>query len=100
MVKNVPAVQKTWVRSLGWEDPLKKGMATHSETGELSLKYKWTLHNALLLNVAALRLKSKLLINRPLLLDLTQHTILAMSLSIAFLQLHLPVTLDFNSLDP
>ena len=29
-VKNLPAVQGTWTRSLGWEDPLKKGMATHS----------------------------------------------------------------------
>ena len=29
-VKNPPAVQKTWVQSLGWEDPLEKGMATHS----------------------------------------------------------------------
>ena len=30
MVKNLPAVQETWVRSLGREDPLEKGMATHS----------------------------------------------------------------------
>jgi len=30
MVKNLPAVQKTRVQSLGWEDPLEKGMATHS----------------------------------------------------------------------
>ena len=30
MVKNLPAVQETRVRSLGWEDPLEKGMATHS----------------------------------------------------------------------
>ena len=29
-VKSLPAVQETWVRSLGWEDPLEKGMATHS----------------------------------------------------------------------
>ena len=28
--KNLPAVQKTWVQSLGWEDPLEKEMATHS----------------------------------------------------------------------
>ena len=28
MVKNLPAMQETWVRSLGWEDPLEKGMAT------------------------------------------------------------------------
>ena len=30
MVKNPPAMQKTWVQSLGWEDPLEKSMATHS----------------------------------------------------------------------
>ena len=30
LVKNPPAMQKTWVRSLGWEDPLEKGIATHS----------------------------------------------------------------------
>ena len=29
-IKNLPAVQETRVRSLGWEDPLEKGMATHS----------------------------------------------------------------------
>ena len=31
-VKNLPAVQETWVQSLGWGDPLEKGMATHSST--------------------------------------------------------------------
>ena len=30
MVKNLPAVHKTWVQSLGWKDPLEKGVATHS----------------------------------------------------------------------
>ena len=30
LVKNLPAVQKTWVRSLGWEDSPEKGKATHS----------------------------------------------------------------------
>ena len=30
MVKNPPAMQETWVRSLGWEDPLEEGMATQS----------------------------------------------------------------------
>ena len=30
MVKNLPAMWETWVQSLGWEDPLEKGMATHS----------------------------------------------------------------------
>ena len=30
MVKKLPAMQKTWVQFLGWEEPLEKGMATHS----------------------------------------------------------------------
>ena len=30
LVKNPPAMQETWIRSLGWEDPLEKGKATHS----------------------------------------------------------------------
>ena len=30
LVENPSAMQETWVRSLGWEDPLEKGMATHS----------------------------------------------------------------------
>ena len=29
-IKNLPATWETWVRSLGWEDPLEKGKATHS----------------------------------------------------------------------
>jgi len=30
MVKNMPAMQETWFQSLGWEDPMEKGMAMHS----------------------------------------------------------------------
>ena len=30
MVKCLPTMQETWVQSLGWEDPLQEGMATHS----------------------------------------------------------------------
>ena len=30
MVKNLPAMRETWVRSLSWDDPLEKGTATHS----------------------------------------------------------------------
>ena len=30
LVKNPPAMWETWVQSLGWEDPLEKGMAIHS----------------------------------------------------------------------
>ena len=40
MVKNVPAMQKIQVQSLGWEDPLEKGMATHSSV--LAWKIPWT----------------------------------------------------------
>ena len=39
-VKNLPAMQGTWVRSLGWEDPLEKGMATHSSI--LVWRTPWT----------------------------------------------------------
>ena len=34
LVKNPPAMQETWVRSLGWEDPLEKGKATVFRPGE------------------------------------------------------------------
>ena len=30
MVKNPPVMQETWIRSLGWEDPLEEGMSTYS----------------------------------------------------------------------
>ena len=40
LVKNLPAVQETWVRSLGWEDPLEKEMAAHYSI--LALKISWT----------------------------------------------------------
>ena len=40
MVKRLPAVQETWARSLGQEDPLEKEMATHSST--LAWKIPWT----------------------------------------------------------
>ena len=40
MVKCLPAMQETRVRSLGWEDPLEKEMATHSST--LVWKIPWT----------------------------------------------------------
>ena len=40
MVKNLPAMQETWVRSLGQEDPLEKEMATHSSI--LAWRIPWT----------------------------------------------------------
>ena len=39
LVKNLPARQETGVRSLGWEDPLEKGMATH--TSILAWRIPW-----------------------------------------------------------
>ena len=39
-VKNLPAMQETWVRSLGWEDALEKEMATHSSI--LAWEILWT----------------------------------------------------------
>ena len=39
-VKNPPAMQEIWVRSLGWEDPLEEGVATHSSI--LSWRIPWT----------------------------------------------------------
>ena len=40
LVKNLPATWETWVRSLGWEDPLEKGKATHSSI--LAWRIPWT----------------------------------------------------------
>ena len=40
MIKTLPAVQETWVRSLGWEDPLEDEMATHSSI--LAWRIPWT----------------------------------------------------------
>ena len=40
LVKNLPAMGETWVRSLGWEDPLEKGKATHSSI--LAWRIPWT----------------------------------------------------------
>jgi len=40
MIKNLSAMQETWLRSLGREDPLEKGMATHSSI--LTWKILWT----------------------------------------------------------
>ena len=40
MVKNLPVMQETWARSLGWEDPLEKGMAIYSSL--LAWRIPWT----------------------------------------------------------
>ena len=41
LVKNLPAMRETWVGSLGWEEPLEKGKATHSSI--LAWRIPWTL---------------------------------------------------------
>ena len=41
LVKNLPAVWETWVRSLGWEETLEKGKATHSSI--LDWRIPWTI---------------------------------------------------------
>ena len=43
LVKNLSAMQETWVRSLGWEDPLEKGKATHS--GILAWRIPWSIQS-------------------------------------------------------
>ena len=40
MIKNLPTIWETWVQSLGWEDLLEKGMATHSSI--LAWRVPWT----------------------------------------------------------
>ena len=40
LVKYLPAMWETWVQSLGWEDPLEKGMATQSSV--LAWRFPWT----------------------------------------------------------
>ena len=40
LVKNLPAMQETWVQFLGWEDPLEKGKTTHSSI--LAWRVPWT----------------------------------------------------------
>ena len=43
LVKNPPAMQEIWVGSLGWEDPLEKGKATHSSI--LAWRITWTVYS-------------------------------------------------------
>ena len=43
LVKNPPAMRKTWVRSLGWEEPIEKGKATYSSI--LAWRIPWTVYS-------------------------------------------------------
>ena len=53
MVKNPPAMRETWVQSLGWEDPLEKGTATHSSI--LAWTIPWSEEPGLLQSVGSPR---------------------------------------------
>ena len=44
LVKNPPTMRETWVRSLGWKDPLEKGKATHSSI--LAWGIPWTVYSS------------------------------------------------------
>ena len=58
MVKNLPAMQETWVQSLGQEDPLEKGMATHSSI--LAWRILWTEEPGVLQSMGSQRVKTLL----------------------------------------
>ena len=55
MVKNLFAMQKTWVLSPGWEDPLEKGMATHSSI--LAWRSPWMVEPGGLQSMGSQRLR-------------------------------------------
>ena len=55
MVKDLPAMWETWVRPLGWEDPLEMGMATHSSI--LAWRIPWTEESGGLQSVGSQRVR-------------------------------------------
>ena len=57
MVKSLPAMQETQVRFLGWEDPLEKGMATHSSI--LAWRIPWTEEPGRLMTMGSQRVGNK-----------------------------------------
>ena len=64
MVKNPPAMQKTWVQSLGVQDPLEKEMATHSSI--LAWKIPWTEESGDLQSMGSQRVGHDLATKLPL----------------------------------
>jgi len=54
-VKNPPSMQVTWVPSLGWEDPLEKGTATHSNI--LAWRIPWTVEPVRLQSMGSQRVR-------------------------------------------
>ena len=85
LVKNQPAMWETWVRSLGWEDPLEKGTATHSILNSrlLSLITSPSTFNSLML-ISLLRNNSLTSSIPPI------HSTILFSLSNTFLFFHFP----------
>ena len=67
MVKNLPAMWETWVQSLGWGDPLEKGMATHSSI--LAWRIPWTEEPGGLQSVGLQRVRHDWATNTPLYLN-------------------------------
>ena len=55
VVKNLPALWETWVRSLGWKDPLEEVMATHSST--LARRIPWTEESGRLQSMGSQRVR-------------------------------------------
>ena len=55
LVKNLPAMRENWVPSLGWEDPLEKGKATHSSI--LAWRIPWTEELARLQSMVSQRIR-------------------------------------------
>ena len=55
VVKNLPALWETWVRSLGWKDPLEEGMATHSSI--LARRIPWTEESGRLQSMGSQRVR-------------------------------------------
>ena len=55
MIKNLPVMQEIQVRSLGWEDPLEKGMTTHSSI--LAWRIPWTKESGGLQSVGSQRIR-------------------------------------------
>ena len=58
MIKNLPAMQETWVYSLGQEDPLEKGMVTHSSI--FAWRIPWTEELGRLQFMVSQRIKTQL----------------------------------------
>ena len=64
VVKNLPTMQETWVRSLGWEDALEKGKSTHSSI--LAWRIPWTIHGVTKSQTQLSDLKNKKVVDQYL----------------------------------